>query len=39
MNIGWEKYEIQVLNHEEELWNMELSKTSNEVEKIPCTTP
>ena len=31
--MGWEKYEVQILNHEEELWNMELPKASNELEK------
>ena len=30
--MGWKKYEVQVLNHEE-LWNIELSKTSNELKK------
>jgi hypothetical protein len=33
MKMEHEKYEVQVLNHEEELWNMELPKTSNELEK------
>jgi hypothetical protein len=41
--MGWKKYEVQVLNHEEELWNMELPKTSKELEKnsgtISCTAP
>jgi hypothetical protein len=32
MKIGWEKYKIQVINYED-LWNMELPKTSNELEK------
>jgi hypothetical protein len=33
MKMEQEKYEVQVLNHVEELWNMELLKTSNELEK------
>jgi hypothetical protein len=32
MKMGWKMYEVQVFNHEE-LWNMELLKTSNELEK------
>jgi hypothetical protein len=31
--LGWKKYELQILNLEEELWNMELPKTKLEVEK------
>jgi hypothetical protein len=33
MKMGWDKYEVKVFNHEEELWIMELPKTSNELEK------
>jgi hypothetical protein len=32
MKMGWEKYEVQVLNHEE-LRNIELPKTSNGLEE------
>jgi hypothetical protein len=32
MKMGWKKYEVQVINHEE-LWKMKLPKTSNELKK------